>query len=439
MAEANAAPEAATKPVASPPAGAAPAGTRAPKLEAVPARPAPSGVQASPAKPAQAGVGGRSAASGDAASASSEDAPAGPASTLPGAASQAGAPGGAPPTAGSDPGTQAASLLGAAIPNAATLPGASAPIAPVLHMTAPEASAFVRVASAGTGPAARPVAPASSAQPASAAAAQPSIDARGAAGTTDADASDAFTVAGPESAATPANAASAEAAGPSGPSLLNTMQAVERLRAAVEADITAPAGGAALPADGATRSQTAGVPLAGADAAQPASWLTVAAALQDPASASAQGGARFAVGTPVPDAGFGQDLGHNLVLLVHNGVQSAELTLQPANLGPLRVEVQMQGQAASLTFAASHEATRAALQDALPQLHALFEQSGLRLAGTQIGSDAQTGTGGSAWQDGANRSAGTAADDVNGPQSAQPAVAGMVLTLQRAGLVDTFA
>jgi flagellar hook-length control protein FliK len=97
------------------------------------------------------------------------------------------------------------------------------------------------------------------------------------------------------------------------------------------------------------------------------------------------GGASYAVRTPVDDPGFGADVSRQLVYLAKTGAQSAELTLQPANLGPVSVSIQMNGLQTTVAISASHEATRTALREALPQLSALFQQSGLQLAGAQVG------------------------------------------------------
>ncbi len=96
------------------------------------------------------------------------------------------------------------------------------------------------------------------------------------------------------------------------------------------------------------------------------------------------------IGAPVGSGAFGQDVAHQLVYLAKTGMQSAELSVQPPNLGPVNVSIQMSGMSASVAITASHEATRAALQEALPQLHALFTQSGLHLSGAQVGDGSQS-------------------------------------------------
>jgi flagellar hook-length control protein FliK len=106
-------------------------------------------------------------------------------------------------------------------------------------------------------------------------------------------------------------------------------------------------------------------------------------------TASQPAHAQAHIGTPVGDPGFGPDISRQLVYLAKTGSQSVELSLQPANLGPVNVTIQMSGTAATLAISASHEATRVALQDALPHLNELFRASGLQLAGAQVGDGSQ--------------------------------------------------
>lgn len=91
------------------------------------------------------------------------------------------------------------------------------------------------------------------------------------------------------------------------------------------------------------------------------------------------------IATPVLHPGFGEDLANRVVFFAGQRVQSAELTLTPADLGPVSVSIEVRGQEATLVFGASHATTRAALEDALPRLREMFAGSGLQLANAQVG------------------------------------------------------
>lgn len=91
------------------------------------------------------------------------------------------------------------------------------------------------------------------------------------------------------------------------------------------------------------------------------------------------------VATPVGQPGFAQDLSQRVMLLVNGQVKSAELALTPAELGPVRVSIELRGQDASISFVAAAPATRAALEEALPRLREMFTQQGLNLLDANVG------------------------------------------------------
>lgn len=95
------------------------------------------------------------------------------------------------------------------------------------------------------------------------------------------------------------------------------------------------------------------------------------------------------IATPVLHPGFGEDLANRVVFLAGQRVQSAEIALKPADLGPLSVAIELRGQEAQLFFGAAHATTRAAIEDALPRLREMFAGSGLQLADAQVGDHAR--------------------------------------------------
>jgi flagellar hook-length control protein FliK len=99
------------------------------------------------------------------------------------------------------------------------------------------------------------------------------------------------------------------------------------------------------------------------------------------------------IATRVEDADFGVAVSRQLVSLARTGVQSAQLVLNPAHLGPVSVSIQMSGQQASLSMSAEHEATRTALREALPHLDTLFAQSGLQLGSAHVGDGSERHSG----------------------------------------------
>ncbi len=95
----------------------------------------------------------------------------------------------------------------------------------------------------------------------------------------------------------------------------------------------------------------------------------------------------FPITVPFDDPRFGGALSERVQWLVKEGIQSAELTLHPQDMGPIRIEMSIDGTAASIDFAATQADTRAAIEQALPRLRDLLSDQGLQLGGTQIGAD----------------------------------------------------
>jgi len=111
----------------------------------------------------------------------------------------------------------------------------------------------------------------------------------------------------------------------------------------------------------------------------------------------------FAVDAPVPQATlrapidqptFAPALASQVALWVRDGVQEARLQLHPAELGPVTVQIALDGQAAHVDFVAAVAATRESIEQSLPALAAALRESGFTLAGGGVsGQAAQHGDG----------------------------------------------
>jgi flagellar hook-length control protein FliK len=88
-----------------------------------------------------------------------------------------------------------------------------------------------------------------------------------------------------------------------------------------------------------------------------------------------------AVATPVNAPDFAQTLGVQLSLLAKNGVQHAELHLNPADMGPVSVRIAMDGTQARVDFGADAAATRQAIETGLPELASALRDAGFTLCG----------------------------------------------------------
>lgn len=147
------------------------------------------------------------------------------------------------------------------------------------------------------------------------------------------------------------------------------------------------------------------------------------------------------VATPVGGTHWGTELGQQMVVMSNNvrqGTQTAELRLDPPDLGPLRVSLNLADGVASASFVSAHASVRQAIETAIPQLQQALAQAGISLGQTSVGEQAaqqefaQQNGGGSQRQGGGN---GAAVAD--GAIDGQPVA---VTSPRNANaLVDTFA
>lgn len=90
--------------------------------------------------------------------------------------------------------------------------------------------------------------------------------------------------------------------------------------------------------------------------------------------------------TPLPFAqpGWEQGLGNRVMWMVNQQVQTAELRMNPAHLGPLEVRISIRDDQATVSFVSAHGQVREALQAAIPQLREMLGNNGLNLADVNI-------------------------------------------------------
>ena len=95
----------------------------------------------------------------------------------------------------------------------------------------------------------------------------------------------------------------------------------------------------------------------------------------------APAGSDITLATPVTSPLFAQSLGAQVSLLAKDGVQTAVLQLNPAEMGPITVQIVMDGSAARVEFQAAQADTRALIETSLPALAGALQDAGLTLAG----------------------------------------------------------
>ena len=108
------------------------------------------------------------------------------------------------------------------------------------------------------------------------------------------------------------------------------------------------------------------------------------AVVQTTGVTSAPAPAQFSVDVPVLDPAWQTAVNERVVWMAGRGVQSAELRLSPAELGPLQVQLAVDERGVNLTINAAHAATRDALEGAIPRLRDMLSEHGMNLADANV-------------------------------------------------------
>lgn len=139
-----------------------------------------------------------------------------------------------------------------------------------------------------------------------------------------------------------------------------------------------------------------------------------------------------AVGT----AAWDQALGQKVVWMTAGGQQTASLTLNPPDLGPLQVVLNISNDQANATFTAAQPEVRQALEAALPKLREMMGDAGIQLGEATINA-------GTANQHGASSRSSQQASGAFNDRDEQHDIpiqgGGVPARTSGLGLVDTFA
>ena len=90
------------------------------------------------------------------------------------------------------------------------------------------------------------------------------------------------------------------------------------------------------------------------------------------------------INTPVNQPAWGDEFGQKITWMANQRNQSAELHLNPPQLGPLDVVLKMNGDQATAMFTSPHAAVRDAIEQAIPKLREMLADNGIMLGHTMV-------------------------------------------------------
>lgn len=97
----------------------------------------------------------------------------------------------------------------------------------------------------------------------------------------------------------------------------------------------------------------------------------------------------FQVGTPLSDSAWAKDAGKQIMMMMGRKLDSAQLQVTPANMGPVEVSLKINQDSVNVLFMASSQQTRDSLEQHLPKLASMLAENGLQLGGAQVSSGDQ--------------------------------------------------
>lgn len=115
----------------------------------------------------------------------------------------------------------------------------------------------------------------------------------------------------------------------------------------------------------------------------------VAAAHHPPHADNVSAPVAVTVATPATSPEFKESLGVQVSVLARDGVQHAELHLHPADMGPISVQIALEGTRAQVDFGADSLATRQIIESGLPELASALRDAGFTLAGGGVSQHAR--------------------------------------------------
>jgi len=146
--------------------------------------------------------------------------------------------------------------------------------------------------------------------------------------------------------------------------------------------------------------------------------------------------AQIAIHTPVTQDRWGDEFSQKITWLASSSQnQSAELHLNPPQLGPIDVVLKVSGDQASAFFTSPHAAVREAIEQSIPKLREMLADNGIMLGNTTVSDQSSRGQQGRF--DTPRQTAAETSSTLNTDSS--PAITRITPLRRHDGIVDTFA
>ena len=96
---------------------------------------------------------------------------------------------------------------------------------------------------------------------------------------------------------------------------------------------------------------------------------------------------RLEVATPLRDPAWANDFSQKIVWLASNDKQSAQITLNPPDMGPIEISLNLSKDGANAFFVSTNAEVRETIEAALPRLKEMLADVGIQLGQSNVGSE----------------------------------------------------
>jgi len=93
------------------------------------------------------------------------------------------------------------------------------------------------------------------------------------------------------------------------------------------------------------------------------------------------------VNTPLTSDAWAGQFSEKIVWVAKNDLQTAQININPPQLGPIQITLNLDGNQANAIFASPHAEVRQALEAAVPQLREMLANAGISLGDANVGSN----------------------------------------------------
>ena len=147
----------------------------------------------------------------------------------------------------------------------------------------------------------------------------------------------------------------------------------------------------------------------------------------------------LSVPTPLRDQNWASDFGQKIMWLAGNDKQSAQMTLNPPQMGPIDISLNIDKGNATASFVSPNADVREAIETALPRLREMFASAGIALGQTNVSSESFKQQAGNGNENGGQPAPWSRDNAMRGTEVTGSILSRAAYTQRGNGMVDLFA